>query len=66
MNTKKEIKLTESKIDDLRKSIDLLVLIELCKMGANRDQARDILGALDNNTFSKVSLVSKRRKNHEK
>jgi hypothetical protein len=51
-------------IENLKKSIDLLILIEICKAGATRNQAREIIGSLDNNIFSKVSSVFGGNKNH--
>lgn len=47
----------EKKIDALKKSVDTLILIEVAKSGATRDQARKALGSLDNNTFSNVSAL---------
>jgi|GEM_PF-6480647 hypothetical protein len=45
----------EKKIDALQKSVDTLVLIEVARSGATRDQARKALGSLDNNAYSKIS-----------
>jgi len=39
---------------ELKKSIDLLVLIELCKSRATRDQIRDVMGSINNTTLAKV------------
>lgn len=47
----------EKKIDALKKSVDSLILIEVAKSGATRDQARRALGSLDNNTYSKISAL---------
>lgn len=58
MNEDKSHKL----IEDLKKSIDLLVLIELCKAGTTRNQARKILGTLNNNTFAEISTALGRKK----
>lgn len=41
----------------IKKSIDVLVLIELCKAGVTRNQARELLGTLGNNTFSKFNSI---------
>jgi hypothetical protein len=38
----------------LKKSLDLLILIELCKSGASYPQIREVMGTADNNTISKV------------
>jgi hypothetical protein len=37
--------------------VDTLILIEIAKSGATRDQARKALGSLGNNTFSKISAL---------
>lgn len=47
----------EKKIDALKKSVDTLVLIEVAKSGATRDQARRTLGSLDNNAYSQISAL---------
>jgi hypothetical protein len=55
----------EKKIEALKKSVDMLVLIEVAKSGATRDQARRALGSLDNNAYSQISAlfnVPKRKK----
>lgn len=45
------------KVDALKDSVDTLILIELCKQGATRDQARKVLGGMRNETFSKLNTV---------
>lgn len=47
----------EKSIDALKRSVDTLVLIEVAKSGATRDQARRALGSLDNNAYSKISAL---------
>lgn len=47
----------EDKIDALKASLDTLILIELCKNGVKRDEAREILGSLGNSAFAKVNKV---------
>jgi hypothetical protein len=47
----------ETKIDQLKTSIDILILIEFCKRGASRDGVREVFGSLDNNLFSKVNKI---------
>lgn len=59
MKNEKEI---ENALISLKKSIDSLILIELCKSEATRDQARQLLGTLDNNLFSKVSSIFNKKK----
>jgi hypothetical protein len=51
-------------VASLKKSIDTLILLELCKLGAGAKEIRTILGSLDNNHFSAINAVVKRRKNH--
>jgi len=41
----------------IKRSIDALILIELCKSGVSRNQARELLGTLDNNTFSRINTI---------
>ena len=47
----------ETKIIALKNSVDMLILIELCRLKAKRSQVRDILGSLDNNAFSKINKI---------
>lgn len=47
-------------LTDVRKSIDRLALIELCKSGATRTEIRDIMGGVDNNLLSKINKALKR------
>jgi hypothetical protein len=47
----------ELKVDGLKSSIDILILIELSKRGAKREDVRDLLGSLDNNMFSKINKI---------
>lgn len=47
----------EIKVDQLKAAIDVLILIELCKAGAKREDARAILGSLSNNTFAQVNKI---------
>jgi hypothetical protein len=44
---------------ELKKSIDLLVLIELCKSGATRDQIREVMGSVNNTNLAKVRAALK-------
>jgi uncharacterized protein YerC len=51
-------------IQELKKAIETLVLIELCKRKATRPQIRDIMGGISNNTISKVNVaINGRNKN---
>ena len=47
----------EAKIGVLKDAVDLLILIELCKLGTTRDQARKILGGISNESFAKVNAL---------
>ena len=59
MNNEKNV---EKVLSSVKKAIDSLILIELCKSGATRDQARQLLGGLDNNMFSKISIIFNKNK----
>jgi hypothetical protein len=54
------------KIDELKSSVDLLALIELCKFGASRGDVREVFGTLDNNLFAKVNTIISKRKRDSK
>jgi len=54
------------KIDELKSSVDLLALIELCKLGASRGDVREVFGTLDNNLFAKVNTIIGKRKQDSK
>lgn len=41
----------------LKKSIDILVLVELAKAGATYDQIRKVVGGVDNNTIAAVKAA---------
>jgi hypothetical protein len=56
----------DQKIDELKSSVDLLTLIELCKLGAKRDDVREVRRALDNNLFAKVNRIVNRSKQEAK
>jgi hypothetical protein len=47
------------KLDQLKKSIDLLVMIELAKSSATRDQIRNVLGGFDNSVLTKLNKALK-------
>lgn len=50
---------------EIKKSLDLLILIELCKTKADRNQIRGILGKADNNLISKINMLIKGVKNEK-
>jgi hypothetical protein len=52
----------ELKIDQLKNSIDILILIEFCKHGSKRDDVREALGSLDNNLFAKINKIINTKK----
>lgn len=41
-------------LEEVKKSIDRLTIIELVKSGAKREQIREVMGSLDNNQLSKI------------
>ncbi len=47
----------EVKIDQLKTSVDILILIEFCKLQTKRDDVREVFGTLDNNLFAKVNKI---------
>jgi len=42
---------------NLENKIEILIIIDLLKSGANRDQIREVLGSLDNNKFAKLNNI---------
>lgn len=50
---------TQNNQTDLSKKLDLLLMIEFAKAGADRSKVREILGALDNNLYSKLGILFK-------
>lgn len=53
MDTKK----LEIKLEELKNVMETLVLLELCKLGATRDQARKVLGGMPNETYAKINTL---------
>lgn len=47
----------ETKLDQLKTSVDILILIEFCKLRTKRDDVREVFGTLDNNLFAKVNKI---------
>lgn len=47
----------------IQEKLDTLILIELLKRGATRDQVRKVLGAISNETFAKVNAIFKKNQN---
>lgn len=50
----------DNTLGELKRSINLLVLIELCKSGATRDQIREVMGSVNNTTLAKVRTALKK------
>lgn len=46
-----------SKLISLKHPWISFILIEFCKLGAKRDDVREVFGSLDNNLFAKVNKV---------
>jgi len=59
-----DAKTTEKAIISLKKSIDTLILLEFCKLGAGSKEIRSVLGSLDNNQFSAINAAIKGGKQH--
>ncbi len=54
-----DTKKIEKTLNKLNKLIDILILFELCKLGAGAKEIRNILGSLDNNQFSAINAAIK-------
>lgn len=52
-------------LEDVKKAIDRLALIELCKAGATTQQIRDVVGPVDNNLVSKIRKATKKTPGEE-
>lgn len=50
----------EVTLDDVKKSVDRLAIIELVKAGATRDQVREAMGSLSNQTFTAIKQALKK------
>lgn len=50
----------ETTLDDVKKAIDRLAIIELIRAGATRAQIRDVMGSINNQTFSKLHQAVKK------
>lgn len=54
----------EAKIDQLKVSVDVLILIEFCRLRTKRDDVREVFGTLDNNLFVKVNKIINPKENN--
>lgn len=63
-NNMQNSEVTEKALSGLKKSVDTLLLLELCKLGAGAKEIRNILGSLDNNQFSAINAAIKGGKKH--
>ena len=52
----------EVTLEMLKKSVDTLILLELCKAGATYDQIRKVVGTVDNNTIAIIKAAVSRKK----
>lgn len=50
----------ETTLEDVRKVVDRLAIIELIKAGATRSQVREAMGSISNETFSKINQALKK------
>ncbi len=55
----------EVRLEDVKKAIDRLALIEFCKAGATNQQIRDVVGSVDNNLVSKIRKATKKTAGEE-
>lgn len=56
------VKNTETTLIQIKKTVEVLLLLELCKSGATRDEARAVLGGFSNELFAKVNAVVSKKK----
>lgn len=50
----------ENTLDEVKKSIDRLAIIELVKAGATRSQVREVMGSLNNEAFGRIHQAMKK------
>jgi len=50
----------EVTLDDVKKSVDRLAIIELIKAGATRSQVREVMGSINNQVFGKIHQAMKK------
>lgn len=50
----------ETTLDDVKKAVDRLAMIELVRAGATRAQVREVMGSISNETFSKINQALKK------
>lgn len=50
----------ETALDDIKKAVDRLAIIELIKAGATRTQVREAMGSINNQAFGKIHQAMKK------
>lgn len=50
----------ETTLDDVKKAVDRLAIIELIKAGATRTQVREVMGSINNQAFGKIHQAMKK------
>ncbi len=50
----------EITLEDVKKAIDRLAIIELIKAGATRTQVREVMGSINNQAFGKIHQAMKK------
>ncbi len=51
---------------DMKRLINTLVLIKMSQAGVSYPDARDLLGSLDNNSYSKINMIFGKKKSNKK
>lgn len=51
---------SDAMLEDIKKALDRLAIIELIKSGATRDQVRNIIGSMSNGTFAAINKALKK------
>lgn len=59
-----QTKNSEITLEDLKKSIDRLAIIELVKSGATREQIREVMGTVNNVQLSKIKKAASSNQNN--
>ena len=51
---------SDAMLEDIKKALDRLAIIELIKSGATRTQVRGIVGSMSNETFAAINKALKK------